>query len=299
MKAEEVEQYINDEMQEEHQMHFEHELEKDADLWNLVKSTKQLIFQLKQKGFIQKIRLSQPKPVSFLNKYKAWIIVLRCILVLGGTIYMFFNASNSSQIKEENPETVQPQNSINIDTLLDSKNTKPKTKSKQDSSQELLENNLKPPKAPPIASLKTKEFWARNKQIAMDAYSTPRQMEFVRGGEINSILDSAKLALNNEEFQKTLKLIEKSNISSQQMEYFKAIIFYNLGDYKTAKSYFSKINFNDKPKSEELEWYNMLTDLACGPTCFEQFKLELKQILANPNHVYFRQAKYISEKVKN
>ena len=212
---------------------------------------------------------------------------------------MFFNASNSSQIKEEHPETVQPQNSINIDTLLDSKNTKPQTESKQNPSKELPENNLKPLKAAPIASLKTKEFWARNKQIAMDAYSTPRQMEFVRGGEINSVLDSAKLALNNEEFQKALKLIEKSNISSQQMEYFKAIIYYNLGDYKTAKSYFSKINFKDKPKSEELEWYNMLTDLACGATCYEQFKLELQHILANPNHVYFRQAKYISEKIEH
>lgn len=293
MKTNDIERYINHEMEGDELFQFELELKRNIELQEEVQNMQSIIEKFKLVGLSDKIIKAQQKNKE-LQHYKLYgIIAVVCLIIL---IIFYRQLSpknilnlNSKDIKLQNDTTNVINNPLEIES--ETKREKP-TKSK--------ENIPKDKKIQiPIAQNSPNSNKNDGKEIAMNFYVVPGELEYVRGSNVESIIDSAKLSFNNEEYSNALAYLNKLG-NNNQNDYFKAHLYFNNGQFDYAINYFEKSLANEKSikKREEIEWYLILSNLACGIKCENKLNNLVSKVLSNPMHGYYNRVINLQKKLK-
>lgn len=277
---EDIERYINGEMEVDERRDFESKLQNDTQLQEEVKRVSLLISNLKHIGLSNKI-----KQVQNNNRYTSKLIqisVVGIILVILGLFYFLYQATSDKIAPAVPPsfktaqDSIQNQKNINLDTS-------------QPTNIEPIQREGKPEKPEqPIASNDHPVKRLNYEEIAMEFYFEPMEMAYLRGEDIVAPMDSVKFLYNNEEFGKTLTILNRL-APDRDVDYFKAHVYFRMAQYSKSNQFYVKalareINLE---KKEHIEWYLLLNQLACGVSCKAQFDEILLRILKNKNHKHY------------
>ncbi len=293
MNTEKIERYINHEMDEVERISFELEMKNNPDLANDVEQMQALVEQLKLVALSAKIKRAQSlnKRSSQIKLYS--IIGLVC-LALFSVVYFLFTKSDMSA---SHPDL---QKQIATDTTQIKQIPKADSISiKKDSAAIKSESKAKKPELP-MAVIKSAFETQKAKELAMNAYFVPRELEYVRGKSVESVLDSARLAFNNEQYVTALNYLNSISEKSNKLDYFKAHIYFNLGQFEKAEKLFNNLLIIEKShaKRDELEWYQLLNSLECGSKCKVKSDIIFSRIAQNPEHAYFKPATNLKNKLE-
>jgi hypothetical protein len=280
MKMEDIERYINGEMEVDERRDFESKLQNDIQLQEEVNRVSLLISNLKHIGLSNKI-----KQVQNNNRYTNKLIqisVVGIILVILGLLYFLYQKTTDKiaptvpQNFNTTPDSIQNQKNINLDTSPPTNIEPIQREGKPEKSEQPIASN-----AHPVKRLNYEE-------IAMEFYFEPMEMAYLRGEDIVAPMDSVKFLYNNEEFGKALTILNKLT-PDREVDYFKAHVYFRMAQYSKSNQFYlntlaREINIE---KKEHIEWYLLLNQLACGISCKVQFDENLLRILNNKNHKHY------------
>ena len=293
MKTEDIERYVNNEMVGEELKSFELALENNVQLKGEVEQMQLLVQQLRDKGLSSKISLEQKR----LRQYRKIRIIVYATTAILGLLLVFIlkNSKQEIQYPMEGRQYPTDGNQIKIIPLEDS--LSPKMLNPVEESDSTSVNKI----SPPIAQIKNTEFGGNSMDLAMEFYFEPRDIVYVRGQGALSGLDSAKLAFNNEDYNKSLEILSKLSFNKPYIDFFKANIYFKLEQYERANILYSLCLSKEKDQfaKEEIEWYLLLNNLACGPKCKPSYAQLLKLILSNEDHSYFKSARSLQKSLLN
>lgn len=292
MKTEDIERFINNEMDESERRSFEMEIQHNASLAKEVQQMREVIEQLKFASLSAKIRDAQKLNQKAAQTKKYLIIGLISLLAVA-TLYFFFRQNENPatfQSIEENPviDTVQIKNLPVTDSLNAIQS--PETKQPE----------LKPKKRElPMAEIKQGPENNKGRELALNAYSLPEELVYVRGTTLESWLDSAKLAINDEQYSKALQYLNHIQETSLKSDYFKAHVYFNLGQFNRAGKIFENILKNERSQEmkNEIEWYLLLNYISCGSDCKEKADKLYAKIIQNPEHNFYKPANNLKNKI--
>jgi len=293
MSTEKIERYINQEMGLDERNAFELELKNNSSLTREVEQMAAVIKQLKLASLSAKIKEAQKLNHRASQNRTYGIVSLICVALIC-MMYYFFS-------KTEKPSSTQnPTENINVDTSqlkeLQEIDNSPTIKTPENKQPDTKTHN---PKLP-MAKFHREPENNKGRELAMNAYFSPEELVYVRGKSVESMLDSAKLAFNNEQYSKALNYLNNIPQSSTKSDYFKAHIYFNLGQYDRAGNLFQKVMVNEHvvEKREEIEWYLLLNSLACGTKCKMIMDQIFLRITLNPNHSFYKSAATLKKRVE-
>jgi hypothetical protein len=293
MKTEDIERYVNNELTGEELKSFELALENNVQLREEVAQMFLLVKRLKDKGLSNKISLEQRR----LRQYRKIRIILYAATVILGLLLVFLlkNSKQEIQYPMEGHQFPADSNQMKIIPLEDSLSPEILIPVNESDSTSVNKSS------PPIAQIKNKEFGGNSMDLAMEFYFEPRDIVYVRGQGALSGLDSAKLAFNNEDYNKCLEILSKLSLNKPYIDFFKANIYFKLEQYNRANILYSLCLSMEKDqfKKEEIEWYLLLNNMACGPKCKPSSSHLLKLILSNEDHSYFKNASNLQKSLLN
>lgn len=280
MKMEDIERYINGEMEVDERRDFESKLQNDTQLQEEVNRVSLLISNLKHIGLSNKIKQVQNNS-KYISKF-IQISIVGIILVILGLLYFLYQKT-SNRIAPAVPQnfktladSIQNQKNINLDTS-------------QPTIIEPIQKESKPEKSDqPIASNAHPVKRLNYEEIALEFYFEPMEMAYLRGEDIVAPMDSVKFFYNNEEFGKALTILKRL-APDREVDYFKAHVYFRMAQYSKSNQFYlntlaREINIE---KKEHIEWYLLLNQLACGISCKVQFNENLLRILKNKNHKHY------------
>lgn len=277
---EDIERYINGEMEVDERRDFESKLQNDTQLQEEVNRVSLLISNLKHIGLSNKIKQVQNNN-RYTNKF-IQISVVGIVLVILGLFYFLYQKT-SDRIAPAVPQnfktladSIQNQKNINLDTSQPTIIEPIQREGKPEKSEQPIASN-----AHPVKKLNYEE-------IAMEFYFEPMEMAYLRGEDIVAPMDSVKFLYNNEEFGKALTILNRL-APDREVDYFKAHVYFRMAQYSKSNQFYVKalareINLE---KKEHIEWYLLLNQLACGDSCKVQFDESLLRILNNKNHKHY------------
>ena len=220
MKTEDIERYVNNEMDGDELKSFELALENNVRLKGEVEQMQLLVKQLRDKGLSSKISLEQKR----LRKYRKIRIILYAATAILGLLLVFLlkNSKQEIQYPIEGRQYPTDSNQMKITPLEDS--LSPKILNPVEESDSTSVNKS----SPPIAQIKNRDFEGNTMDLAMEYYFEPRDITYVRGQGTLSALDSAKLAFNSEEYTKSLEILNQMPGSNPDQDYFRANIYFTI-----------------------------------------------------------------------
>jgi len=293
MSTEKIERYINQEMGLDERNAFELELKNNSSLTREVEQMAAVIKQLKLASLSAKIKEAQKLNHRASQNKTYGIVALICAALICMMFYFFS--------KTEKPSSTQnPPENITVDTSqlkeLQENDNSPTIKNPENKQPDAKAHN---PKLP-MAEFHREPENNKGRELAMNAYFSPEELVYVRGKSVESMLDSAKLAFNNEKYSKALNYLTNIPESSTKSDYFKAHIYFNLGQFDRAGKLFEKVMVNEPvvEKREEIEWYLLLNSLACGTKCKTVMDQIFLRITQNPNHSFYKSAAVLKKRIE-
>ncbi len=293
MSTEKIERYINQEMGLDERNAFELELKNNSSLTREVEQMAAVIKQLKLASLSAKIKEAQKLNHRASQNKTYGIVALICAALICMMFYFFS--------KTEKPSSTQnPPENITVDTSqlkeLQENDNSPTIKNPENKQPDAKAHN---PKLP-MAEFHREPENNKGRELAMNAYFSPEELVYVRGKSVESMLDSAKLAFNNEKYSKALNYLTNIPESSTKSDYFKAHIYFNLGQFDRAGKLFEKVMVNEPvvEKREEIEWYLLLNSLACGTKCNTVMDQIFLRITQNPNHSFYKSAAVLKKRIE-
>lgn len=280
---EDIERYVNGEMEGDELKAFESKLQNDAQLQAEVNRVALLITNLKMVGLSNKIRKAQKNNQSL--KGLKLILVLGIVFVLLALLFVLYFPTNNQ---------ISP--AVQQDLKVISDSIQNQEEIRQDSIQpkviDSINNKNKPEKSEqPIAFNSKSKNSLDFKDIAMEFYFEPRDIAYSRGEDLITQMDSAKFAFNNEEFSNALAILNRLP-QDNEVDYFKGHVYFRLGQFSKSNEWYKKAysNENKIEKKEQVEWYQLLNYLACGDPCKLQFEELLLRIINNTRHKHYMEA---------
>jgi len=150
--------------------------------------------------------------------------------------------------------------------------------------------------APPSAQRPSKNYWALAKQQLPDPLSTTlRRVETADSSA--SIFQQAQDAYAVGKYQQTLDLLGETEAARQQSAAFLSAhaLFQLRRPQEAAAAFEGLIAQNSRQFRYRSEWGLLICRLANRPNSEKEFKKQLKEILAQPEHPYFEQAKALQK----
>jgi hypothetical protein len=284
MNSENIERYILKEMTNEELAKFDQALLSNENLRNEVERMKFLIDQLEILAQSEKIRKAQKKIKK--TTYQSKIIILVIFGCLLSLILVLLFYSHKKRISSHSiPQKYEINNSPD-----------PQFQPFQDSAKIYLIDSINNSKTKKFVKNKQPKFVQENsipsfgnfRDIAEHYYYSPEEFSTMRDLNSFSKFDSVKLFFNNENYEKALNLISTIEDGENQILFFKALIYFKMNQFQEADKIFSTLLDSKTTVNDEILWYSLLNNLACGEICKLKLKKQLEELSSNSNFTYYK-----------
>lgn len=289
MHSSDAEKYVHGEMEGEELREFERRLSHDADLQTEVAQIRDLIRDLGQLRLSASIRKAQ------LYNKRLKIIKWGVLVAAMGLGLLYFSKSYFAQDPTLSPDHAipipegggNPESLMTVDSL--------KKESGEPRGDSLLEERTAPQRELPVFAWQDPHA---AREMADYYFLTPEEFAFVRGEGAESLLDSAKMQFNAEDYHNALLYLQQLKSTGHEALFFQALCYFRLGRYPEANASFLQAidQTSDPEKTMELEWYGFLNALACGRPCRRGFGQLSQSILSQPKHEFHSQVQSILQK---